>query len=161
MGSKNISPVKINDCFPESFSFFNLGEVSRIKESKIEESKLTQTSVVCFSLLDPVWTDVTLGTCSVVYKGETIDDESLLIELANIAVGKFASAFAKSSGMNVSISPPKTLDSKNSVHKKIIVGLTESVNLARNWQVYEYSQKNTNRLIRFAVVYTAAPTGVA
>lgn len=107
---------KPNDCFPETFEFFEQGLVQPSNKTLKELSY--PNTIVVFRLLGE-------GICIVGFEADFYDS-SMAIEMANILASKFASNLSQATGDLITISPPEVVQKTHRRFKNIIASIKEA-----------------------------------
>ena len=129
-----------SDLMPNGFEFFNLGTVAMTAEIPKVNAIGTAAFVVTFRI-----TGDELGFCALGFERAPAspDQTSMLLEMANILVAKFATQMAEVMGGSVDISPPHILSADQKRERLLFVSLIRAKELPENSVLKTYSYKPT------------------
>jgi hypothetical protein len=147
------------DCFPDRFDFFGHGSVHAINQSCGVADLMRCPFAVAFRVSGDE-----SGLCIVAFDHRPLkeDERSLLTEVANVLVSKFANALSEALIGSVDISPPDEIDQGPGKHRYLSAALGAARLPEPLMRRYEYKAADASRTaIRVAFLPAAKRREVA
>lgn len=139
----------MNRAFPERFEFFHYGQVERAAPhpSPYQASPF----VVIFKV-----TGDEVGHCVVAFDTapENAEQESMVIELANVMASKFVTQLSGLNGLLIGLSPPSVLKNGEKRHRSLLRLVQDAVTYH-----YEFTEGSGRRGLRMTYLPSRAGNG--